>query len=59
MPVGAYTPVETAPRTWQAGITQIDITTPETGQTPASLDPGSKDVRVLTIGFRAVEMNVK
>jgi hypothetical protein len=59
MPVGDYTSVQTTPRTWQAGITQVDITTPEAGQTPASLDPASKDQRVLTVGFRAVVMNEK
>lgn len=59
MPVGDYTPVQTTPRTWQAGITQVDITTPEAGQTPASLDPGSKDQRVLSVGFRAVVLNEK
>jgi hypothetical protein len=59
MPVGDYTSVQTAPRTWQVGITQVDITTPEAGQTPASLDPGSKDQRMLTVGFRAVVLNEK
>ena len=59
MPVGDYTTVQTTPRTWQAGITQVDITTLEAGQTPASLDPGSKDQRVLTVGFRAAVLNEK
>jgi hypothetical protein len=56
VPVGDYVSIETPTRTWQAGITQVDITTPEAGQTPASLDPGSPDQRVLTVGFRAVNI---
>ena len=56
VPVGDYVSIETPTRTWQAGITQVDITTPEAGQTPASLNPGSPDQRVLTVGFRAVNI---
>jgi hypothetical protein len=59
MPVGDYTSVETTARTWNAGITQVDITTPEAGQTPASLDANSKDQRVLTVGFRGVKFSEK
>lgn len=56
LPPGAFTPMETTTRTWQAGVTQIDITTPEPGVSPNALEANSGDKRVLTVGFKGVKL---
>jgi hypothetical protein len=54
--VGQFIPIETEVREWKAGITQIEIVSPEAGRSPNSLDPSAGDDRVLTVGFRGVTL---
>ncbi len=56
---GDFTTVKTATRHWQAGVTQIDISSPEAGTSPISLDPNAGDNRELTVGFRGVTLEIE
>ena len=59
LPAGAFTPIETTTRTWNEGVTQIDISAPEAGTSPSALDANSGDNRSLTVGFKDVKLENK
>ena len=59
LPAGAFTPIETTTRTWEEGVTQIDISSPEAGTSPSALDANSGDNRLLTVGFKDVKLENK
>jgi hypothetical protein len=55
---GAITPIRTAPIEWPAGMTHVRVTADGPGITPQSLDPKLTDKRILTIGARALKLEV-
>jgi hypothetical protein len=59
LPAGTFMPIETTTRTWKAGITEIDISTPEGGTSPSAQDANSGDKRVLTVGFKGAKLENK
>jgi hypothetical protein len=54
----AITPIRTGLIEWPAGMTQVRVTVDGPGITPQSLDSNNTDKRVLTIGARALKLEV-
>jgi hypothetical protein len=54
---GGFGMVSTEGVNWPEGVTEVTLSTPDSGTTPRSLDPNSPDERPLSVGFKRVRLD--
>lgn len=57
-PNGSFSRINVGPRNWLPGVTEVHIAPRGQGVTPRSVDPNLQDDRPLTVGIRAVHLEI-